>query len=91
MKNDILAIIRNKSRLEGIRTTEIYLFLEELDTDDRDAVKDAILELIDDGDIKCVTEKEFEDYCWLVPAEWEDRTTPGYYHIPKKECEVFGL
>jgi len=25
------------------------------------------------------------DYCWIVPADWQDRPLPGYLHVPKTD------
>lgn len=56
----------------------------------REHVALAIIQLVDEGKLKCVTEGS-RAYCWLVPPTWEDRPRRGYIHVPKSECDLFGL
>lgn len=55
-------------------------------------MKTAILELLAEKRIKCVTEdRPHPDYCWLVPPGWNNPVRLNFIPIPKKDCEVFDL
>ncbi len=86
-------IVDSARRGIGCRTTETGQIAQSLGLGAimRDHVALAVLQLVDEGKLKCVSETLRRSHCWLVEPTWEDLPVRGFIHVPRAECEIFDL
>lgn len=98
----IIEQVNYKNRYEGgVRSHELGEFFYKVTDDEEEyqVVFDTFHKLLEEGKLKCVTEKFRQlpngnwvgDYCWIVAGTWTDSPVNGYHHIPKVKCELFNF